>query len=106
MSRPAEPDGVLGLGPAEQAAYELVMAHPAATLTALAGSWRRAEALVEVLAALEERALVVSTADRYRAAAPAVAFDALLADFEERLEQARRHVATLDAAYQARPTTR
>jgi predicted transcriptional regulator len=106
MPQPVESDGVLGLDPAERDAYELIMSRPSATLAELAESWRRTEPLADVLAALEDRSLIVSTVDRFRAVAPALAFDALLTDFEDQLEHARRHAGTLDAAYQARPTTR
>jgi hypothetical protein len=105
-----EPDGVLGLGPAELAAYELLLGGPPASLAELGPQWTRPEPLADLLARLEDRSLVTcalaGTVPRYRAIAPAVAFDALLTEYEERLDHARRHAGTLDAAYQARPTTR
>jgi hypothetical protein len=105
---PADRDGlsVIGLAPAEQAAYELLIEWPSATLADLGAAWSRAEPIAEVLAGLEERSLIARVAGppvRFRAASPAVAFAALFADYEEQLEQARRHVGLLDAAYQARP---
>lgn len=100
---------VLGLAAAERCGYELLMSHPSATLAELAAGWTRPEPLADVVAALEERSLVTCLPGppaRYRAVSPGVAFEALLAEYEERLDEARRHVGTLDAAYQARPTTR
>jgi Homeodomain-like domain len=107
--RGPQPSGdlaTIGLAGAELAAYELLVDQPSSTLAELAAAWRRAEELGAVLAALEERALVSSTAGppvRYSPVAPDVAFGALLADYEEQLDQARQHVGILDAAYQARP---
>ena len=113
--------GTIGLTEAEQAAYELLVEQPAATADELAAAWTRPEPLPAVLAALEERALISSTPGspvpgarhgpgagvppelRYRPVAPDVAFGALLADYEEQLDQARQHLAVLDAAYRARP---
>jgi DNA-binding CsgD family transcriptional regulator len=106
LSPPTEPEGLFGLGPAEQAAYELLVDQPSATLADLAAAWTRPEPLDRVLAVLEERALLSSTPGppvRYSPVAPDVAFGALLTDYEEQLDNARRHVGVLDAAYQARP---
>lgn len=108
---PADSDAfaVLGLTPAQRRAYELLLTNPAATVSTLSPQWTEAEPLPAVLGELEDRGLASSEPGpphRFRALAPAVAFDARLADFEERLEHARRHVGTLDAAYQARPATR
>lgn len=100
------PDSVIGLGDAERAAYELLVDRPAATLEELATMWTRAEPLAGVLAALEERAVICSTAGpppRYGPVAPDVAFASALTDFEERLDRARRHIGILDAAFQAKP---
>lgn len=99
----------LELGAAERAAYELLVSRPSASLTELAAGWSWPEPLTLVLAQLEKRSLVSSVPGppvRYHVVAPAVAFEAMLADYEERLELARRHVSTLDAAYRARPSTR
>ncbi|MFE9205884.1 LuxR C-terminal-related transcriptional regulator [Micromonospora sp. NPDC007230] len=97
---------VIGLAPAEQTAYELLIERPSATLADLDAAWSRPEPLAEVLAGLEERSLISREAGppvRFQAASPAAAFGALFADYEEQLERARRHVAVLDAAYQAQP---
>jgi hypothetical protein len=100
---------VLGLGPAEQAAYELLVGRSPADLRELVGGWRRSEDLRLVLSTLEELGLVSAVpgppgeSARYAAVAPAVALRALLLDGPERLEAARRHVPVLEAAYRARP---
>ena len=98
----------LGLSAEERAAYELLVEHPSATLAELAAAWSGTGSLPDVLARLEKRSMLHSlpgSPTRYRAATPLVAFEAMLADYEERLEQARLHVSTLDAAYRARPST-
>jgi sugar-specific transcriptional regulator TrmB len=100
---------LLGLTGPERAGYELLMDGPAATLPELLSRWTRPEPLEPILAGLEERSLVTCVPGppaRYRAVAPGSAFDALLVEYQERLERARRHIGTLDAAYQARPATR
>jgi Sugar-specific transcriptional regulator TrmB/Bacterial regulatory proteins, luxR family len=97
---------VLGLGEAERIAYELLVDASPATVDELAVGWTRPEPLAGVLARLEERSLVSAvpgTPPRYRAQSPRVAFDTALTEFEEALEHARRHVAVLETAYQARP---
>jgi hypothetical protein len=97
---------LLGLGAAERAGYELLVDRPGATLAELEAGWTRPEPLPEILARLEDGSLATCAQGRYRAVAPAVAFEGLLAQYEELLEQARHHAGTLDAVYQARPTTR
>jgi len=106
MSDGATGPGVIGLGDAERAAYELLVNRPAATLEELGAMWTRPEPLPDVLAALEERAVICTTAGpppRYGPVAPDVAFASALTEFEERLERARRHIGILDAAFQANP---
>jgi hypothetical protein len=98
----------LGLSAEERAVYELLGEHPSATLAELATAWSGNGSLPEVLLRLERRSLVHSVPGspvRFRATAPMVAFEALLADYENRLEQARHHVSTLDSAYRARPSS-
>jgi hypothetical protein len=100
---------VLGLGADEQAAYELLIDHPSATLDELHATWTLPVPLSNLLPRLEERALAVTDPGppiRYRAVAPGVAFDALLLKHETELEHARRHMDVLDAAYQARTAVR
>lgn len=105
------PDGLggapmIGLSEVERAAYELLVDSSPATYADLVTRWSRPEPLATVLARLEERSLVSTVPGvptRFRAQAPMVAFDGLLAEFEEALERARHHVSVLDAAYQARP---
>lgn len=97
---------VLGLAEAERVAYELLVERSPATVEELERGWTRPESLTEVLARLEERSLastVAGTPPRLRAQSPRVAFDGVLAEYEEALEHARRHVAVLETAYQARP---
>lgn len=106
MSTERTAGSVLGLSEAEKAAYELLVDCSPATAEELAEGWTRPEPLAEVLARLEERSLastVPGTPPRYRAQSPRVAFDVALTEFEEALEHARRHVAVLETAYQARP---
>jgi hypothetical protein len=98
----------LGLSAEQRAAYELLVEKPSATLAELTAAWSGNGSLPKVLAQLEKRSLAQSVPGspiRYRATTPLVAFEAMLADYEERLEQARRHMSTLDAAYRARPST-
>jgi DNA-binding CsgD family transcriptional regulator len=96
----------LGLSTAEQAAYELLVDQPSATLADLAPAWTRAERLEGILAVLENRGLISAVPGlvaRYTAIAPAVAFESLLLDSEDQINAARRHLSVLDAAYQDRP---
>lgn len=99
----------LGLSLAEQAAYELLVDRPTATLVDLKAAWTHAEHLEAVLAALEDRGLISAgsgLATRYTAISPRVAFHNLLLDNEEQLHAARRQLSVLDAAYQDRPVER
>ncbi|MFL6073296.1 MAG: helix-turn-helix domain-containing protein [Mycobacteriales bacterium] len=94
----------LGLGPAEEAAYELVACHSASTLDELIGRWSRPEPLPDALAALEDAGLVSRRAGepaRYAVADPDLVLPPLLADWEERLDAAHEHARRLAAAYQA-----
>ncbi|HEX6684384.1 MAG TPA: LuxR C-terminal-related transcriptional regulator [Candidatus Limnocylindrales bacterium] len=100
---------VLGLGPAEQAAYELLVERSPAHLRELAEVWTRSEDLPLVLSTLEELGMVSAASRppgkdvRYAAIAPTMALRSLLLDNMERLEATRRHVSVLEAAYRARP---
>lgn len=100
---------VLGLGPAEQAAYELLIERSPARLRELAQAWTRPEDLALVLSTLEDLGMVSAASGppgndiRYAAIAPTVALRSLLLDSMERLEATRRHVLVLDAAFRARP---
>ena len=96
--------GALGLTRAEQELYELLIDHPAAGEAVLGPLWTGAEPLADLLARLEERALVQvdpGPPPRYRAVPPGVAFDALLVRQEEELERARRRVDDLETARSA-----
>jgi DNA-binding CsgD family transcriptional regulator len=103
---PDGPFAVLGLDGAETVAYELLVDQPSATLADLAAGWRRPERLEAVLASIVDKGLASALpglVTRYTANSPSMALQALLRDHEERLEAARRHLAMLDAVYQARP---
>lgn len=97
---------VLGLDPAECAAYELLIDQLSATLADLGPQWTHGSPLETVLARLEDRGLVSFAGGRYRALAPAAAFSALLVRHEDALDQARRQIDALAAAYQSRPAVR
>jgi hypothetical protein len=97
---------VLGLGPVERDAYELLVDHPGASLDELGVLWTGADPLQPVLHRLEDLALASTTPGppvRYSPVAPGLAFEAALSDHDERLDRARRHVGILTAAYKARP---
>ena len=104
-----DPLAVLGLTGPQRRAYELLLDHPGAAADQLGPQWTEREPLAGVLAELEDHGLASSVPgppQRFRAVAPTVAFDARLAEVEDRLEHARRHVGTLDAAYRARSANR
>jgi Sugar-specific transcriptional regulator TrmB len=99
------PQSLLGLSPAEHAAYETMIDHPAATLADLAVAWTRPEQLEQLLGSLEQRGLISVAAGppaRYSAISPNAAFGEVLRDHRERLAAARSHIAVLDAAYHGR----
>lgn len=99
---------MIGLSPAGQAAYELLIEHPSATLDELSAQWCRSEPLEILLSRLEDAGAATSIPGpptRYRPVAPGVAFEALLNEYDERLDQARRYAGVLSAAYQARAAT-
>jgi DNA-binding CsgD family transcriptional regulator len=98
------PTDPLGLGSAEWAAYELLVDRPSATLAEMSASWDRTEPLGPVLTLLEDRGLISTATDgvtRYRAVAPAAAFQGPLLDYEEELDAARQRMIVLDAAYRS-----
>ncbi|HEX7745483.1 MAG TPA: helix-turn-helix domain-containing protein [Micromonosporaceae bacterium] len=97
-----DPLAALGLTAAAQAAYELLVDRTSATEDELADAWIRTADLTAVLLELEERGLVTVVPGapiRYRAVAPGIAFQSLLYDHAERLDAARRQMATLETAY-------
>ena len=102
-------DGVLdviGLGPVERDAYELLVDHPGASLDEIGVLWTGADPLEPVLRRLEDVVLASTVPGppvRYSPVAPGLAFEAALSDHDERLDRARRHVGILTAAYKARP---
>ncbi|MEW1861253.1 hypothetical protein AB0399_12895 [Streptomyces sp. NPDC088194] len=92
----------LGVGAAEEAAYELLLVHPAAELAAF---WDRPEDLGATLAALERQGLAArepGPVPRYRPAPPAIALGRLVAEREQRLREAREHLAELTDRYHRR----
>lgn len=99
--------GMLGLGAVEQEVYELLVDHPGASADELTALWVRREPLEPALSRLEDLALASvqpGPPARYTPVSPALAFEPLLSEHDERLDQARRHVGILTAAYKARPT--
>jgi DNA-binding CsgD family transcriptional regulator len=80
----------IGLGPAAEAAYELLVDRAPSTVSELTAAWRYADDLTRVLSALETKGLVIRTPDeRFAAVAPDVALEALLLSAEKQLQQAR-----------------
>ncbi len=102
----AEPglDGLrpLGIGAAEEAAYELLLDRPQAGIAELAQAWNRPELLDAVLARLHAAGLIRLAAGspaRYVAAPPQVALEAMVLEQEQRLQAARIHAQRLAATY-------
>jgi sugar-specific transcriptional regulator TrmB/DNA-binding CsgD family transcriptional regulator len=91
----------LGLTGAEEAAYELLVARPAATLPQLLAGWTRVEDLADVLRALAGRGIVLRTdaPERFEAVDPDVAVEPLLVAAEQRLEAAREEARRLAALH-------
>ncbi|MEV0144367.1 MULTISPECIES: LuxR C-terminal-related transcriptional regulator [unclassified Nonomuraea] len=101
--------GPAGLGPEEEAVYELLVDRSPATLAALcAAAGLRPDLLLTVLGSLEAKGLVTRSSSgeqaRYAAVAPEVALDVLLVTTERQLLRAREHAAELDRAFQRRNT--
>lgn len=96
----------IGLDPAEEAAYELLIAHPSHTLDQLAHLWDRPESLAAVLAGLERKGFanrVGGQSVRHVAVPPDVAVEAALRVTEQQLRQARDHLTQLTAEYSNNP---
>ncbi|MGW2156970.1 hypothetical protein [Nonomuraea sp. NPDC001699] len=94
----------LGLNPAEEELYELLVECSPATLDRLAAGFA-GPGLPALLSGLESKGLVNRLPDeppRYVAVAPDVALDALLTVAEEGLVRARERAADLDDAFQQR----
>jgi hypothetical protein len=92
----------LGLGAAEDAAYELLLSHPGLPLSALEEHWDRPEDLAVALAGLAARRLAERLPGdplRYLAVRPAAVLDGQLTDLEQQLRLAREHVAELTMSY-------
>lgn len=92
----------VGLEPAEELAYELLVGRPSATAAELAGFWPRPESLPRTLANLEAANLATrlpGEPNRYTAAPPDLAIEALLLVRERQMQVARQHVGELDAVY-------
>jgi hypothetical protein len=92
----------LGLSPAEEAAYELLVDRPRSTMAEIAAAWTRPEHPGGVVAGLEARGLIRSLGGVpacYTVAAPDVALDGLLVEQERRLQLAREYAAQLAALY-------
>ncbi|MEV4399180.1 LuxR C-terminal-related transcriptional regulator [Nonomuraea sp. NPDC049607] len=94
----------LGLGPAEEELYELLVECSPASLDRLAAGFA-GPGLPALLSGLESKGLINRLPDeppRYVAVAPDVALDALLTVAEEGLARARERAADLDDAFQQR----
>lgn len=92
----------LGLSPAEEAAYELLVDRPPSTVTELALAWARPEHLTVVLAGLEAKGLLrllPGAPAHYAAVPPEVALESLVLEREQQLQQARAHAERLAALY-------
>ncbi|MFI0722051.1 hypothetical protein [Streptomyces sp. NPDC021224] len=92
----------LGVGAAEEAAYELLLVHPAASAAELTAFWDRPEDLGATLVALEPLGLATrlpGPSPRHRPVPPALALGGLVAEHEARLRAARDHLAELTDRY-------
>ncbi|MFC4008863.1 hypothetical protein ACFOY2_16650 [Nonomuraea purpurea] len=100
--------GAIGLGPDEEALYEVLLDRSPATLDRLAAAWPRPD-LVPLLAGLEAKGLLGVTPGpppRYTAVAPDVALDVLLLAAERELIKARERARELEEAFQERARER
>jgi Sugar-specific transcriptional regulator TrmB len=100
--------GALGIGEAEERAYELLLGHPHSAADQLAAVWERPESLAETLARLAARGLaerLPGDPPRYLAMPPEVVLDAHLAGLEEQFKAARDRVTELTLAYHRHRTT-
>jgi sugar-specific transcriptional regulator TrmB/DNA-binding CsgD family transcriptional regulator len=103
MSEPGI-DGLrsIGIGVAEQAAYEMLLDRPEAGTAELAQAWDRPEVLGGVLARLQAAGLirlVPGPPSRYVAVPPQIALEALVLEEEQRLRAARGHARRLAELY-------
>lgn len=92
----------IGLEPAEEVAYELLIEHPSSTVDQLARRWHQREPLAEILASLEHKGFATAVGGqpaRYAAVPPDVAVEAALRAAEQQLRQARDHLPRLTAEY-------
>jgi sugar-specific transcriptional regulator TrmB len=97
-----------GLGRAEAVAYEQIISRPGATAGELATWWTRPERLPTTIAVLQTKGLVTDddgTPPRYTAVDPAVALEAPLLDYEDRLQRARERARQLADRHRGRPGT-
>jgi len=92
---------VLGLSPAQEAAYELLISHRRATVADLLPHWTRAEPLAEVLGSLVAAGLARESASLYTAVAPRAVFDTVLAADWRRLRDAREYAEVLARDHRA-----
>ncbi|MEV1178919.1 transcriptional regulator [Nonomuraea sp. NPDC049784] len=98
--------GAIGLGPDEEALYEVLLDRSPATLDQLASAWPRA-GLEPLLASLESRGLIsTSTGPIYTAVAPEIALDVLLLAAERDLLRVRERARELEEAFQERARER
>jgi len=90
------------VGPAERAAYELLLDAPMACLEDVAAQWNRPEDLAAVLAWLDAAGLISvlpGKPSRYQATAAGLILDTLVAEREDALARAHERAIRLASAY-------
>jgi sugar-specific transcriptional regulator TrmB len=94
-----------GLSRAEVVAYEQIITRPGSTARELAGWWTRLERLQATIAVLQSKGLVTDddAPPRYTAVDPAVALEAPLLDYEDRLQSAQERARQLADRHRGRP---
>ncbi|MBE1583240.1 helix-turn-helix domain-containing protein [Nonomuraea angiospora] len=100
--------GAIGLGPDEEALYEVLLDRSPATLAELATAWPRAD-LQPLLASLEAKGLLSSSPGpppAYAAVAPEMALDVLLLAAERDLLRVRERARELEEIFQERARER
>ncbi|MCG5217320.1 helix-turn-helix transcriptional regulator [Streptosporangium sp. KLBMP 9127] len=100
--------GAIGLGPDEEALYEVLLDRSPATLDQLTAVWPRAD-LQPLLAALERKGLLSTSPGPppvYAAVAPEIALDVLLLAAERDLLRVRERARELEEVFQERARER
>jgi sugar-specific transcriptional regulator TrmB len=100
--------GAAGLTRAEAVAYEQIITRPGSTARELTGWCSRPEQLHTTLMILQSKGLITDddgTPPRYTAVDPAVALEAPLLDYEDRLQRAHERARQLADRHRSRPGT-